>query len=103
MSEAREGRMEARDFFFRQQQTAYPPRRRRRRCRHYLEKILNAFKESLLWRARGKGIHVLTRIASRGGGSEAVTCDGGDSSIGRVAWPSFAVDLFAKFVFNCCL
>ena len=38
------------------------------------------------WQA---GIHVLTRIASRGGdgggSGEAVTCDGGDST-GTVAW-----------------
>ena len=37
------------------------------------------------WQA---GIHVLTRIASRGSGGgsgEAVTCDGGDSA-GKVAW-----------------
>ena len=46
------------------------------------------------------GIHVLTRIASRGGGGggsgEAVTCDGGDS-IGKVArWHTIAED----FIFN---
>ena len=42
--------------------------------------------------------------ASRGGGGVAVTCDGGDSN-GRVAWPFSEVgelDLFAKFMHNCC-